>query len=145
VSYYPQVEYTDPNTSLGFSNHPHRRDMVVDPNGDEVYIGPCTVNQAPSTECENCTTPITVGQLKAYVYLVVQGINVRTGQLVDVPIPEWPTPSQVHDDCTPEYCHDQITQEPCAQMSFDCVNCGLEMEIPDTCESCRDKLGGHVD
>jgi hypothetical protein len=145
VSFYPQVEYTDPRTSYGFSNHPHRRDMVLDPNGDEIYIGPCNAQQAPTSECENCTTPITVGQLKAYIHLAVQGINVRTGQLVDVPIPEFPSPVQMHDDCTPEFCHDQITQEPCGQYSYECTSCGSEIELPDTCSYCHEKLSPDVD
>jgi hypothetical protein len=139
------VEYTDPTTAFGFRNHPHRRDMVLDPNGDEVYIGPCNAQQAPTIECDNCSTPITVGQLVVFITLAVQGVNVRTGQLTYVPIPEWPTPIPVHDDCSPEFCHDQITQEPCAQETTECSSCGTEIEVPDTCDYCREKLGPNGD
>lgn len=132
---YPQI------AELSYPPHPTKHAVVISPEGDEIWLGPYNAQQAPSASCDQCPTPITVGEKLAYIQLFVVGVNARTGNLQMVPLREWPTPKIVHGDCTSDFCHDEISKDLCGQYGYECA-CGNDIDIPDQCDYCRVRFTG---
>lgn len=101
------------------------------PEGEPIYLGPYTMQQAPYLICSNCGQPITVGQeLLPDMNTKTLGIT-HSGKLIYVSTPSQEDVAPVHADCSSEYAHDNITHEPCGQEDAEYY-----------CAGCDSKLGG---
>jgi hypothetical protein len=116
--------------------------------GEPIYLGPYTKEQAPYLECSNCGQPITVGQeLLPDMTTRILGVTYR-GQLVYVTPPSQEGVAPVHADCTAEYAHDQITKEACArdEEAVPCGVCGVPTLNDDgLCSKHGDQLSGDAE
>lgn len=114
------------------------------PEGELIYLGPFTKEQAPYIECSNCGQPITVGQeLLPDMSTRLLGIT-QSGRLVYVTTPSQEGVAPVHADCTAEFAHDHITKEPCGRDEGDgeCRFCGIPInDNYGACSSCSEKFG----
>lgn len=123
------------------------------PDGEPITMGPFNSQQAPHYICENCKTPITVGQAFVMSYRYVLGCGQHTGRLVSLSHPKSKIdvqgqvqPLVYHEDCAAELAHDVITEEPCGSYEDDgviaCSSCGAEFYISDLCPCCASELEG---
>jgi hypothetical protein len=111
-----------------------------DPTTPQITFGPYNHEQAPSIECANCGTPITVGQEAVPLAKYVIGWDWQNGVLVPVVsadfAAEFKTTPWVHADCSAQFSHDHISKDTCGNEDEEfypreCQCCGARLD-PDS-------------